>query len=170
MEKDTLQKIKDMDDFQVLRFFNYLNNSLASSIETDTGALLNALPSNLEKLDEMQDVLKLEEKYDTQIDQRDAVDFARSALEVMATNDATEPQLTASLSNYEDNEMAAGVILALGGAVSFIVLLATHKLSYTKKGGWKLEGRNSDEIKGVTGLVKVLIKGIPDAVLKLIKK
>lgn len=170
MRQETLDKIKAMDDFQVLRFFNHLNQSLIADIQEDSDSLLEELPDSLQQLDEMQKVLQLDEEFDTPLLQKEAADFARSALIVMAENEDTEPSLAENLNSYTDDVMAAGAILALGGAVSFIVLLSTHKISYKKGKGWELQGRNPGEIKEVTDLVKTLVSGIPDAVLKLIRK
>lgn len=169
MNQETLQKIKNMDDFQVLRFFNNLNNSISQQVDVDADQLLEMLPPELQEMDDMQIILKLEEEYDALIDQRNAADFARASLIMMAENEASEQAIAEALENYQDNEMAAATILALGGAVSFILLLSTYKVTYKKGRGWELTGKSKAEIKEVTELVKTLVNGIPEAVLKLIK-
>lgn len=172
MEQKTLEKLQAMDDFRLLRFFNHLNNSLSQNLEEDEETVMQYVPDQVMEMDEMQDILQLQEGYETALDQKEAATFARNALELLAQNPITEPALAESLTNYKDNEMAAGAILALGGAVSFIVLLSTSKLTYEKEKGWELNiggNRNPEEIKGVTELIKTLVGVIPDAVLKLRK-
>lgn len=173
MQQQTLSKLQAMDDFQILRFFNYVNNSLAQEVKDDAETVINTVPDQVKEMSEMQQVLQLQSEYETPLEQKEAAKFARTALELMAQNSETEPAISESLANYKDNEMAVGAILALGGAVSFIVLLSTSKLSYSKKKGWELNlggNRKPEEIKGVTELVKVLFNVIPDSILKLVKK
>lgn len=172
MQQQILDRLNQMDDFQVLRFFNYLNNSLAEKVTQEAEDVVSKIPKEIRNNEEMQQVLQLQPEYDRPLKQDEAAKFARAALELMARNPQTMPALSESLKNYKDNEMAVGAILALGGAVSFIVLLSTSKLTYKTGSGWELNlggNRNPEEIKGVTELVKVLFNVIPDSLLKIVK-
>ncbi len=172
MAQTTLEKLNSMDDFQILRFFNHLNNSLTQQLKDDADKVMQQAPDQVLESEEMQKLLQVQDEFATQLDQQDAAKFARQALGFMATDPNSEQALAESLANYKDNEMAVGAILALGGAVSFILLLSTSKLTYKKGEGWELNlggNRDPQEIKGVTNLVKTLFNVIPDSVMKLMK-
>lgn len=170
MPQTTIEKLNSMDDFQILRFFNHLNNSLSQQLKGDVNKVLQNVPDQVMQSTEMQQLMKAQDEFAAQLDQKDAAAFARQSLTLMANNPDTAQALAESLDNDKDNEMAVGAILALGGAVSFILLLATSKLTYKKGDGWELNvGGNREHIKEVTTLVKTLFNVIPDSAMKLIK-
>ncbi|MEP7128597.1 MAG: hypothetical protein ABI729_07005 [Chitinophagales bacterium] len=172
MKTGTVQQIEAMDEFRLLRFFNYFSNILFNKVNADLEQIIDLMPGEIKNLPEMKVVVNQEAKYSKPLEQKEAVDFARTSLRQMAQDDSMEPALAEAIKNYRDDEQPAGVILALGGAVSFIYLLATSKIIYKNK-KWEINlGGNRDpkEIEGVTNLVKELFNVIPNSILSLVKK
>lgn len=167
MQQQTMEKLKSMDDFQILRFFNHFNNSLIERSNADADDIIKGLPDDIKGIDEMKTILQSRDEYDTALPPNEATSFARLALEEMAANADTEPILAESLANYKDNEMVAGVILALGSVVGFILLISSHKVTYSREKGWQLKDATDTEIKAKTEMIKTLLSSIPDAVTKL---
>lgn len=170
MKSETIRQIESMDDFRLLRFFNYFSNTLFNKVDADVETIMNHLPQDVKNIPEMQSVVNHEEQYSMPLDQKEAIEFARTSLLQLANDENFEPALAEAIKNYKDDEQPAAEILALGAAVSFILLLATSKIAYKSGKGWQVNiggNRNPEEIKSVTGLVKELFNVIPDSIRKL---
>jgi len=173
MKSETIHQIESMDDFRLLRFFNYFSNTLFNKVDVDMETIMNQLPQDVKNISEMQTVINHEEQYSMLLDQKEAIEFARTSLLQLANNENFEPALAEAIKNYRDDEMPAAEILALGAAVSFILLLATSKISYKSGKGWVINigGEGTPEkIVSKTALVKELFNVIPNSILKLVGK
>lgn len=157
----TLEKLKSFDDFKVLRLFRSIEAELTQQTNIDAEDLLQQLPAPLQQLPEIE---KLKEGEDVGLDaavpDATAVQLARNTLEWMAGNPGTSEYLEHKLENWKDNEMAAQTILAVGGALSAVMLLSTFKISYDKKKGWQFSfGYYSpDQIEPIKLIFKALFK------------
>lgn len=167
MKSETIHQIESMDDFRLLRFFNYFSNTLFNKVDADAETIMNQLPQDVKNIPEMQLVVNHEEQYSMPLDQKEAIEFARTSLLQLANDENFESALAEAIKNYKDDEQPAAEILALGAAVSFILFMATYKITYKSGKGWEVDDRNTEEIKSITGLVKELFNVIPDSILKL---
>ena len=172
MKSASIQQIEGMDDFRLLRFFNFFTNTLFNNVNTELEEITAQVPEGIKNMPELETVLKHEEQYYKPIEQKEAIEFARTSFLEMANDENTEPALAEAIKNYRDPEQPAGVILALGAAVSFILLLSTSKIKYQSGKGWEINvGGNRDpkELESVTALIKELFKVIPNSILELTK-
>lgn len=157
----TLEKIKNLDDFKVIRLFRNIEAELSQQTDSDAETLLNQLPPSLQQLPEIQELKSADEAaLDAVVPNAEAVRVARATLEWMAENPGTSPYLADKLANWNDNEMVAETILAVGGALSAIMLLSTFKISYEKEKGWQfsLGYYSADQIEPIKLIFKALFK------------
>ena len=162
----TLEKVKQLDDFKALRLFRHIETELIQNIEMDADALVDQLPEEIKEMDGMQRLGEVEEeKFEEAMQNKVAVDVARKSLEWMATNPGTEDYLADKLENWQDREMVAGSILAVGAALSAVMIMSTFKISYDKEQGLRFslgyhDPNQLSPIKEVFGaLLKILKPG-----------
>ena len=114
----------------------------------------------------MQQVQKADEAvFEKPMDNGEAVAFARQSLMLLASDTATEPLISDTLQNWKDDSMIAGTILAIGGAISLVMLLATSEISYSKQDGLKIgigTIKDKDQVAARTDMIKSLFNIIPN--------
>ncbi len=171
MKSETIKLIQTMDDFRLLRFFKYFSTTLFNKVDADAETIIAELPEEVKNIPDMKAVMNNQEQYSMPLEPDEAIKFARQSLLQLATNENTGPALAEAIKNYRDDEQSAEVILAMGGVVSFIMLLATSQIKYESKKGWLIDlGGNREGLKDITELVKTLFNVIPESILKLTTK
>ncbi len=132
----TLEKVKQLDDFKALRLFGHIEAELIQSMTVDPETLISQLPSEIKEMDGIQQLMQVEEeKFEEVVQNKVAVDVARKSLEWMAGNSGMEGYLADKLEHWKDKEMVAGSILAVGAALSTVMIISTFKISYDKEQG-----------------------------------
>lgn len=160
----TLEKVKQLDDFKALRLFRHIETEMMQKVEVDVETLIQQLPEQIQKMPQIQKLDEVDEAdFNKTIENEEAVKIAREVLEWMAVNPSTEAYLDDKLDNWQDQEMVAGTILAVGGALSMVMLLPTLQFSYTKEEGWKLGGGIQNDLHVQT------IKHLLDSIFKVIR-
>ena len=160
----TLEKVKQLDDFQALRLFGHIEAELIQNMTFDPATLIDRLPSEIKELEGMQQLGEVEEeKFEEVVQNKVAIDVARKSLEWMAINPDTEIYLADKLEHWKDKEMVAGSILAVGAALSAVMIISTFKISYDKEKGLRFSmGYHDPEqlspIKEVFGVLLKIIK------------
>jgi hypothetical protein len=171
MKSETINLIQTMDNFRLLRFFNYFSTTLFNKVDADAETIIGQLPQDVKSIPEMKTVINHEEHYSMPLEREEAIKFARTSLLQLANNENTGPALAEAIKNYRDDEQSAEVILAMGGVVSFIMLLATSKIKYETGKGWDVNIVGHREgMKDIIELVKTLFNVIPESILKLTSK
>lgn len=161
MNEELVLRIRELDNFRLLRFFDKFGRDIVSSIDLDRESLINQMSSTARDLPEVSSVLDLSaEQAQKSLSTSDAVAVARNTLEAMASNPNFEDGLKDALDGYIDDEMPASVILALGFAASMIIVAATTRLRIKFEDG-KVKGEIVKEVAStemVTGVVESLTK------------
>ncbi|TKK67641.1 hypothetical protein FC093_12870 [Ilyomonas limi] len=171
MKSETISLIENMDGFRLLRFFNHFSTTLFDKVDADAETIIRHLPANVKNIPEMKTVMDNQEQYSMPLESEEAIKFARASLLQLAQEKNTAPALAEAIKNYKDDEQSAEVILAMGGVVSFIMLLATSKIKYETGKGWEVNVLgNREGIKDIIELIKTLFNAIPESILKLTSK
>jgi hypothetical protein len=168
MSNTLVQRIHAMDEFRLLRFFDAFGRGIFTTLDLDRDKLLDLVEPAAHDDPEVGRVLDLRlsaEKARTPLDRADAVRVARSTLEAMAHNPGLAPGLERALDEMKDEEMPATAILALGFAVSMIIVAATTKLNLRYAGG-KFEGALVKEAAS-PDVLKEIVGPLADASSKL---
>lgn len=156
-----LEKVKSLDDFKALRLFRNIEAELSQHAATDAEELLTQLPETIQQLPEVEQLKAADDTtLDAAVPDAEAIQTARASLEWMAENPGTSEYLADKLENWKDNEMVAQTILAVGGALSAVMLLSTFKISYDKKKGLQLSlgYYTADQIEPIKLIFKALFK------------
>jgi hypothetical protein len=160
----TLEKVKALDDFKALRLFRHIEMEMVQKAKADLPDIIDNLPDAVKNMPEMRQLDQVsEEKFVEPLQQEFAVKIARQSLELMAKNPDTVDYLKDKLENWNDNEMVAGTILALGGALSAVMIMSTFRVSYNKADGWEFNLGASKDNQSET------IKTIFEALFKVLK-
>lgn len=159
----TLQRIQALDDFKVQRFFDHLSEALAQAVPADAVTLLDQLPEPAAALPQMQAIKDASPtaNFEAPLPDAEAVAFSRQALELLAADPDTEPLVAEKLDSWKDDSMVAGTILAVGGALTFVVLMLTTGFSYSKENGLSISPLGSEFVQPRIDMIKTLLKAIP---------
>lgn len=141
MSRKLIEQIEEFDDFQVVRFLNHVSREIANGIEESEEELISLIPAETKDSKELSPIFKLsaDERNNT-LDAENAATCARSILSAMAQQPGLEEMLVEELKAYKDDELFAGVILAVGTAAAMILFAATSKGEATYKDGkWEIQ-------------------------------
>lgn len=129
MSEELVQRIRDLDDFRVMRFYEYFGQKLFEDLDLDMDKLLPQVPDELKTSSELAPLLSLSGP-----GRRNALTFedgalcARETLMAFARHPGFDTALGQALDAYRDDAMVATVILAVGLAAAMIIVAATTSL------------------------------------------
>ena len=141
MSQKLIEQIKEFDDFQVVRFLNHVSREIFNGIEESEEELICLISAEIKDSKELSPIFKLtaDEKKNT-MDAENAATCARSILLSMAQQPGLEEILIEELRAYKDDELFAGMILAVGTAAVMILFAATIRVEATYVDGkWKIQ-------------------------------
>ena len=141
MSQKLIEQITKFDDFQVTRFFNHFSREIFSGLEESERELISLLPAEIKESKELTPIFELSSYVKGEIlDSEDAAICARNILIAMAQQPGLEEILTEELKAYKDDDMFAGIILAVGAAAAMILFAATIKGEANYEDGkWKIK-------------------------------
>ena len=114
-----------MNDFQLLRFFDHFSNEIFRGLHNSLSEILATMPSDLQTTPELLAIRQLKPELAAEaMPREEAVAIARNLLQSWATDDTLAPLLEKAQAQYRDTEQSAMVILAIGAAVSMVLLSA----------------------------------------------
>lgn len=162
----TLEKVKSLDDFKALRLFRHIEMEMVQKVHEDLGKIVQNLPEEVRRMPEIQHLNEVDDnKFTESLESETAVVVARQSLEYMALNPDTEAYIKDKLENWQDNEMVAGTILAVGGALSAVMIMSTFRISYNNSDGWQFslgtpQDQQPEMIKNIFGTLLKLLKPV----------
>jgi hypothetical protein len=123
---DAVDRLQAMDDFQIVRFFQFFSQSLCESAQVDSDALLAAVPQDVRSAPGFTGVVKAgETQADRQLNPAEAARAARAVLLPLARDPATAPIVSHGLSEFRDDKLAVDVVIAFGLVASVLLIAAT---------------------------------------------
>jgi len=157
------KRINKLDDFQLLRFFNYLGQSLFEGIEASSEELKNGIPHPVKAINEINKIDKLpKHAFEAELSSKEAIAFARITLLNWANDDTLSHLVEHALNSYKDDELVAETILAFGFAASMILLTATTGVKI-KIGNMTIEKKAAS-----VEMVKAIVESLSNVISKLI--
>lgn len=140
MSNELVGRLNQLDDFRLLRFFQRFGQDVVNALNIDRDVLLRQVDSRTRSDPALAGAFTIsEEKSRKPLSRADALVVARCTLEALARHPGFEDALESSLDDFEDEEMPADILLALGFAASMIILAATTRIRVAFKDG-KIEG------------------------------
>ncbi|MBE7171951.1 MAG: hypothetical protein INR73_15290 [Williamsia sp.] len=163
----TTERIEQLSDFKSLRLYTHISNLIYDSIDADMDTLIRNMPPEIAATAEMKQIANAVDStvFEKALDSNEAVAFARESLAILASLPATSQLVTNELDNWKDGSMLAETILAVGGAISLVMLLATSEITYDKKNGLKVgigSVKDKEQVDARRRIIESLFKVIPN--------
>lgn len=155
-------RIEKMDDFQVVRFFEYFGEQVFEGSTASLDQIKDGVPEATRALPAFQRLENLtEEETERLLDLSQSAGVARGMLLVLADDERFAPVIQAALDSYSDTEMVAEVVLAVGFAVSLVLMAATSELKGNVFGITLKKGAATPEmIRAITEPFSNMVSGI----------
>ena len=120
---NTIQRIESMNDFQILRFFEYFSTEIFNNTAVSVNELLSNLPAEVQLMPEILALIKLDDAVaGTAMKKQEAASLVRLLLLEWASDENLSKILTKALAQYKDTAQSVEVILALGAALSMVLM------------------------------------------------
>jgi hypothetical protein len=154
-----LRKIAQMNDFQVLRFFDYFSNGVLNGLSNSLRELFASMPAAQQITPELLAIRQLGDTTAAEpMPTGEAAQTTRTLLESWAKDENLAPLLENALAQYRDTEQSALAILAIGTAVSMVLLSAGQARFQVEAFGVKISfgGKNGAAEKTLAQTLEVM--------------
>jgi hypothetical protein len=157
---EIVDRLQAMDDFQIVRFFQFFSQSLVESAKVDSDTLLAAVPSEVRSAPGFAGVVNADEaQAERLLNPAEAARAARAVLLPLARDPATAPIVRNGLAEFRDDKLAVDVVIAFGVVASVLLIAATVEFdgkigNFTFKKG-KVE---AETLKAITEPLLGLLK------------
>lgn len=158
------ERLESMDDFQIVRFFQYWSGSLCDGAVTEYEAIVDGVPPEISGSAVFTSISELtQEQAAASVHPADSVRLARAVLEPLASTPEVGPTIEAALDSFHDEKLVVDVILAVGLVTSVLLIVSTVEFEgkigpITFKKG-KVDPETLEAITGfVGGLLAPLLK------------
>lgn len=142
----TQEKVKQLDDRQVLHLFRHIETEMMQKVNVDVETIIKNLPAQIQNLQEIKNVDEIdEEEFASIINNDEALVIARDSLDWMAVNSSTQAYLDDKLGNWQDNEKSTETIISVGEAISAVMIMTTFTISNTNGKGWEFQIGTNDQ-------------------------
>jgi len=155
-------RIHKLDDFQAVHALAHIRDVLFEGMDSSLDDVLKAVPPDVAALPEFQQLLAAMETADSaSLPSADSVRIARGTLELLADREEWAPILETALGSFRDNKAFALEILAIGTAISMIIMAATTTFKFKGKGYEVGKGAASkDQLVPIADMVKATAAAI----------
>lgn len=150
------KRIDELNDRKAIRVLEFYSARVFEGVETSPKKMLDGIPNKFKDRAPFERVLKMSGKERARpLPEAESAVLARALLHVFAQDPAFAPSLAKALDDYQDDNLLAGAILALGVAVSMIIVASTTAFK-GKIGGFEVTKNTAD-----AGLIEALLKHFP---------
>lgn len=159
-QADAVARLQSMDDFQIVRFFQFFAQSLCDGAQAGSDALLAAVPAEIRSRPDFAAVVQVDEQQaETLLNPAEAARAARAVLLPLARDHATAPIVSRALADFRDEKLAVDVVIAFGLVASVLLIAATIEFE-GKIGSWTFKkGKVEPEtLKAITEPLTSLLK------------
>jgi hypothetical protein len=126
MSEDLLKRIDELDDRKAIRVLEFYSTRIFEGMDTTPEEMLAGIPEEFKNCAPFERVLEMSGKERAKpLPETESVLLARELLRGFARDPAFAPSLLKALDEYQDDTLLAGAILAIGVAVSMIVVAST---------------------------------------------
>jgi hypothetical protein len=160
---DLKERLRTMDDFQVVRFFEAFGQQLVADAHTSFDDIKTSVPGSTRSLPEWRRVEGLTPEQAAHIlGPAQAAETARGILLHLADDPTFGPLMAGFLASYRDDELVADVILAVGLVATVLLIVAATEFE-GKIGGVKFKKGKVDPkvIKALVEPFAHALAGLP---------
>ena len=157
---DAAERLQAMDDFQIVRFFQFFAQSLCEGASVDSDKLLVGVPEEIASAPGFAGVVQLnEQEAELLLNPAEAARAARAVLLPLSRDAAMAPVVARALAEFRDEKLAVDVVIAFGLVASVLLIAATIEFE-GKIGSWTFrKGRvEADTLKAITEPLVGLLK------------
>ena len=123
---NTVNRIEAFNNARVVRFFKYFSQKIFSGLDSSLEDVLAGVPDSIRNTDSFAQIEQLaSEDIQDNLNLEQSALIARKVLLSLATDETFEQILDTALDRFDDSELGAGNIIAVGAAVSMILVTAT---------------------------------------------
>jgi hypothetical protein len=126
MREHLLKRIDELDARQAIRVLEFYAARVFEGMKTSPQEMLDGIPAEFKDRAPFERVLEMSGKERARpLPEADSAVLARELLYVFAGDPTFAPSLAEALDEYQDDKLLAGAILAIGVAISMIVVAST---------------------------------------------
>jgi hypothetical protein len=148
-------KINELDDFQVVRFFEHFGQQLFAGMDVSVEQIKDGIPESIRAIPGFSQIENLsQDQAERLINPAESSALARKTLLKLADDETLGPLVETTLENYSDNEMVVDVILAAGFVASVLLIAATTEFEGKIFGVKFKKGKaDADLVRAITEFV-----------------
>lgn len=156
MSEDLLKRIDELDDRKAIRVVEFYSTRIFEGMETTPEEMLAGIPEEFKDCAPFESVLEMSGKERAKpLPETESVLLARELLRGFARDPAFAPSLLKALDEYQDDTLLAGAILAIGIAVSMIIVASTTEFK-GRIGNFEITKETAD-----ANFIEALLKHFP---------
>jgi hypothetical protein len=126
MSEGLIKRIDELDDRKAIRILEFYSKRLLEGIETAPEEMLAGIPEEFKDRAPFESILKMSGKERAKrLPEAESVLLARELLRGFARDPVFAPSLSKTLDEYQDDTLIVGELLAIGLAVSMIIVAST---------------------------------------------
>jgi len=121
-----LNRIDELSDRKAIRFLEFYAERIFTGTETSPEEMINNIPEKFKKHHVFDFALNMSRSDSNKILHEDeSIKISKVLLRGFAQDKSFAPSLEQSLNEYQDDKLMAGSILAMGVAISMIIVAST---------------------------------------------
>jgi len=156
MTEHLLERIDELDDRKAIRVLEFYSTRVFQGMKTSLEEMLDGIPKELKNRAPFDHVREMSGKERAHpLPEADSAVLARELLYVFARDPAFAPSLAEALDEYQDDKLLVGAILAIGIAVSMIIVASTTTCK-GRVGSFEVTKKTAD-----ANLIEALLKHFP---------
>jgi hypothetical protein len=153
---DLRNRIDELDDRKAIRVLEFYAARIFEGMQTSPQAMLNGIPQEFKERAPFERALELSGRERARpLPEAESAVLARELLHGFARDPAFAPSLAKALDEYHDDRLLAGAILAIGVAVSMIIVASTTAFK-GRVGGFEVTKETADAT-----FIEALLKHFP---------
>ncbi len=156
MSDELIKRIDELDDQKAIRVLEFYSKRLFEHIETSPEEMLAGIPEEFKDRAPFESILQMSRKERAKrLPEAESVLLARELLRGFARDPAFAPSLLKALDEYQDDTLIVGELLAIGVAVSMIIVASTTTFK-GRIGNFEIRKRLAD-----AKFIEALLKNFP---------
>jgi hypothetical protein len=156
MTENLLQRIEELNDRKAIRVLEFFSARVFEGMQSTPEELLEGIPEEFKGRAPFERVLKMSSKERARpLPEAESAALTRELMYVFARDPVFAPSLAEALDEYRDEKLLAGEILAIGIAVSMIIVASTTTFR-GKIGSFVVNKKEAD-----AGFIEALLKHFP---------
>jgi hypothetical protein len=156
MTENLLKRIDELDDRKAIRVLEFYSARVFEGMKTSPQEMLDGIPEEFKDRAPFERVLEMSRKESVRpLPEAESAVLARQLLYVFARDPAFAPSLAEALNEYRDDKLLVGEILAIGVAISMIIVACTTEFK-GRVGTFQVTKETAD-----ASLIESLLKNFP---------